>query len=286
MKKHINYFTILFVFSFFYITAQDIHLMDQDKFITGILNQSRVRIRKEPNLGGEQIGSLNKDQQVYILDKTSEIMKIGNMESVWYKIKTFDGVEGWAYGYFIDLNGAITDIFSEDKNINVMTSNKTKTIDKIEEESNSNSDPIEEYWNILENLFKKPVSVILSEWGKPIEIKEEAPFSMSETETTYQFITLLYSFMTVTEIVGKDNEAQRDVCFLHNLVIFDFDRFNVFGITNSSSAQELEDIFGSAPVYNESERMRMWYVDEVCEISFYFDRFDVVDKMDLKIYWV
>jgi hypothetical protein len=30
-------------------------------------------------------------------------MKIGNMNFVWYKIKTLDGIEGWAYGYFIDL---------------------------------------------------------------------------------------------------------------------------------------------------------------------------------------
>jgi len=69
----------------------------------GSLNDYQVRIRKEPNLNGEHVGFLNKGQIIYILDETEERMKIGNMDSIWYKIKTLDGLEGWAYGYFIDL---------------------------------------------------------------------------------------------------------------------------------------------------------------------------------------
>lgn len=69
----------------------------------GVLNDSRVRVRNEPNLDGEHLGYLEKNQKVEVISKTNEIMKIGDMNSVWYKIKTIDGVEGWAYGFFIDL---------------------------------------------------------------------------------------------------------------------------------------------------------------------------------------
>lgn len=71
--------------------------------VWGILNNYRVRIRTQPNLNGEQLGYLDKNQKVRILDQTSEPMQIGEMNSVWYKIRTEDDLEGWAYGYFIDL---------------------------------------------------------------------------------------------------------------------------------------------------------------------------------------
>ena len=69
----------------------------------GILNDSKVRIRKEPNLDGEQLGYLNKGQKVSILEETDQKMKIGEMDAVWYKVETEDGVVGWAYGWFIDI---------------------------------------------------------------------------------------------------------------------------------------------------------------------------------------
>ncbi|MBB6480879.1 SH3 domain-containing protein [Spirochaeta isovalerica] len=75
----------------------------QNNFSYGILNNYRVRIRTQPNLNGEQIGYLDKNQKVRILDHTEEPMQIGEMNSVWYKIRTEDGLEGWAYGHFIDL---------------------------------------------------------------------------------------------------------------------------------------------------------------------------------------
>jgi hypothetical protein len=82
--------------------AQDMNIQEQETNIVGVVNDSRVRIRKEPNLDGENIGYLNKDQIVFILDETLESMKIGKMDSVWFKIRTLDGIEGWSYGYFID----------------------------------------------------------------------------------------------------------------------------------------------------------------------------------------
>lgn len=84
--------------------GQDSNHNDDKMELVGVLNESRVRIRKEPNLDSEQIGYLEKDQIVYILDETEQSMKIGKMDSVWYKIETMDGIVGWSYGYFIDLN--------------------------------------------------------------------------------------------------------------------------------------------------------------------------------------
>ena len=69
----------------------------------GILNDSRVRFRNEPNLDSAIIGHLNIKDEVAILDQTIEPMKIGDMESVWYNIRTKTGQVGWVYGHFIDL---------------------------------------------------------------------------------------------------------------------------------------------------------------------------------------
>jgi len=70
---------------------------------TGILNDSRVRIRDFPNLEGNHLGYLNKNQRVEIIGQTSTEEQIGDMSSVWYKIRTEEGLEGWVYGWFIDI---------------------------------------------------------------------------------------------------------------------------------------------------------------------------------------
>ena len=44
---------------------------------------------------------LKKDENIEILDKTDDKMKIDNMENYWIKVKTGDGKYGWAYGEWI-----------------------------------------------------------------------------------------------------------------------------------------------------------------------------------------
>lgn len=97
---------LLLIFTLFIssLYCQDTTHDDDEMELVGVLNESRVRIRTEPNLESEHIGFLEKDQIVYILDETKQSMKIGNMNSVSYKIKTMDGIIGWSYGYFIDPN--------------------------------------------------------------------------------------------------------------------------------------------------------------------------------------
>lgn len=70
----------------------------------GTLTDNSVRVRKSPSLTGEKTGFLlMKDQRVEILDQT-ESMIVGDMNAPWYKIRTEDGQEGWAYGFFIDVD--------------------------------------------------------------------------------------------------------------------------------------------------------------------------------------
>lgn len=83
-------------------SIRELQFQNSDK-IFGRLNDYRVRIRLDSTLQGEHIGYLNKGDYVQILDQTEEPMKIGEMESVWYKIKTNEGIIGWAFGYFIDI---------------------------------------------------------------------------------------------------------------------------------------------------------------------------------------
>ena len=69
----------------------------------GKFNNSNVRVRKSPNLESEQLGKISEGTVVKILEKSHEKMKISNMLDYWYKIKTKEGLIGWSYGYFIDM---------------------------------------------------------------------------------------------------------------------------------------------------------------------------------------
>jgi WD40 repeat protein len=71
-------------------------------FKLGRCNETNVRIRKGPALNSKIIGTLQKDQLIVILDKSTSKMRIDDMEAYWYNIKTASGVTGWSYGYFID----------------------------------------------------------------------------------------------------------------------------------------------------------------------------------------
>ncbi|MBN2661233.1 MAG: SH3 domain-containing protein, partial [Tannerellaceae bacterium] len=69
----------------------------------GLLNDSRVRFRTEPNLTSETLGFLNKGDRVLVLEQSADKMQIGDMNDYWYRIRTPEGTEGWTYGYFIDV---------------------------------------------------------------------------------------------------------------------------------------------------------------------------------------
>jgi hypothetical protein len=61
-----------------------------------------VRLRKKPNLTGEEAGYLQTDERVVILETSAETTKVGDMNSPWYRVKTIGGVDAWAYSGFIE----------------------------------------------------------------------------------------------------------------------------------------------------------------------------------------
>ena len=74
--------------------------------VAGTTNADKLQVRQEPTLTGALAGSLAVGTDLEILDVTPEEMVIGNMSSRWYQIRSLpggDGIEGWSYGYFIDV---------------------------------------------------------------------------------------------------------------------------------------------------------------------------------------
>ncbi|MBN1838048.1 MAG: SH3 domain-containing protein, partial [Spirochaetales bacterium] len=70
---------------------------------TGILNDSRVRIREHPSLKSKTLGHLEKGESVKVLERSGYREPIDGMVAPWYRIETGDGRAGWSYGHFIDL---------------------------------------------------------------------------------------------------------------------------------------------------------------------------------------
>ena len=97
-------FRLYRVFNTWTPDVRDAWYVEYGDIKTGILNDSNVRIRAIPSLSGEQLGFLDKNDRVEILDKTSEKMQVLEMNDYWFRMKTAEGVSGWVYGYFIDVD--------------------------------------------------------------------------------------------------------------------------------------------------------------------------------------
>ncbi len=70
--------------------------------VQGVCNDTRVRVRSAPTLQADILGHLDRGQEVRILDRTAEKMKIQEMDDYWYRIDTGE-LKGWSYGHFIDV---------------------------------------------------------------------------------------------------------------------------------------------------------------------------------------
>lgn len=69
----------------------------------GVLNASRVRVRAYPTLEAEVRGHLEAGDPVEVLERSGRRERIGEMNDFWYRIRREDGLTGWSYGHFIDL---------------------------------------------------------------------------------------------------------------------------------------------------------------------------------------
>lgn len=71
----------------------------------GIINDTRVRLRTDPNLDCETITFLNKGDKCTIFDFSHNVTEIEGKRWCWYKIETKDGKSGWVYGKYVDIDG-------------------------------------------------------------------------------------------------------------------------------------------------------------------------------------
>ena len=85
--------------------ASSVSAPDASAVVEAVLNDSDVRVRTKPTSEGSRVvGNLAKGDVVYILGKSKNEEKIGNMSAHWYKIETKDGMAGYSYGYFFDVD--------------------------------------------------------------------------------------------------------------------------------------------------------------------------------------
>lgn len=71
-----------------------------DNVLLVFVTDDSVRIRSQPNLGGEVLGVLPKDTIGEVLAE-SHLRMIHGETHPWYKVKTADGIIGWIYGKYL-----------------------------------------------------------------------------------------------------------------------------------------------------------------------------------------
>jgi hypothetical protein len=64
---------------------------------------SRLRVRSLPSLEGEMLGMLEIGEAVTILEKSEQELNIGELTDFWYRIDNGNGLVGWAYGAFLNI---------------------------------------------------------------------------------------------------------------------------------------------------------------------------------------
>ena len=69
----------------------------------GTVNSNRVRIRKKPSTTGEILAHVYEMEHALILEKSSAEETISGQKNFWYKVRLWDGREGWAFGAFLDI---------------------------------------------------------------------------------------------------------------------------------------------------------------------------------------
>ncbi len=71
--------------------------------LSGVINDTRVRIRTKPDLKSDTWGFLNTGDRVTIIDKSEKQQKIGEVEAYWYKVDAEVYPDGWVFGAFINI---------------------------------------------------------------------------------------------------------------------------------------------------------------------------------------
>ena len=67
----------------------------------GRLNDSNVRLRKEPSTSADILGTYPAKTGFRILETGTKQETIGGQKNVWCKVRLLDGKEGWFFGFFV-----------------------------------------------------------------------------------------------------------------------------------------------------------------------------------------
>ena len=270
--------------------------------IFGTINDSRVRIRNTPDLNGEQVGILDKNQEIYILEKTEDEMTIGNMQSVWYKIKTLDGLTGWTYGSFIDLDMYTADVSFSDMNgrftigryddgiiSNVKMKFKSETdriinIDEIE--------PVSLVQEILDNPIQNRIDIKMpqnnfngSYYGDIDEILDLFELKILPTDRM-KIDDLENNQYVILKTKNYDIVLFKDyVFFLYIFEYHDYDQKFNFTIDVGESRKYISEYFGKPTRYLSDQSVWVYESFETCrQIAIYFED-DIVSKIQFVSWW-
>lgn len=69
----------------------------------GKINDTRVRLRSEPNLESETLSYFYEGSKVRILDQTDKPYEIDGESYYWYKVESGTYPVGWVYGKYLDI---------------------------------------------------------------------------------------------------------------------------------------------------------------------------------------
>ena len=67
----------------------------------GYIISDSVRMRSMPDTTGKVLKTLTKNTGVQFIARKEPVVKIGDMNSPWFQVKTNDGTIGYVYGFFI-----------------------------------------------------------------------------------------------------------------------------------------------------------------------------------------
>ena len=97
MKK---VFIVLIVFSLFFVTEVTAEEKTKEYFYVNSVDG--LRIRKDSNIESEKIGSLKNKERVEVISCSLIPVEIDGITSSWYEIKTEEGIQGFAFGGYLE----------------------------------------------------------------------------------------------------------------------------------------------------------------------------------------
>ena len=82
--------------------STEIKVEEKTKEYVYVNSAEGLRIRKDPDAESEKIGSLKNKEKVELISKGKIPVEIDGITSTWYEIKTEEGIQGFAFGGYLE----------------------------------------------------------------------------------------------------------------------------------------------------------------------------------------